>query len=66
MATRGSQYPAGGDLPKRYYDCMDPFRLIGAAAAVTTKLKVVTGICIVSPARSNPDGEERRNGRLSL
>ena len=47
-AARESQYPAGGDLPKRYYDCMDPFPLIGAAAAATTKLKVATGICIVS------------------
>lgn len=46
--SRGSQYPAGGDLPKRYYDCMDPFPVIGAAAAVTKTLKVATGICVVS------------------
>ncbi|MCA8928618.1 MAG: LLM class F420-dependent oxidoreductase [Alphaproteobacteria bacterium] len=46
--SRKSQYPAGGDLPKRYYDCMDPFPVIGAAAAATTTLKVATGICVVS------------------
>jgi probable F420-dependent oxidoreductase len=46
--TRKSQYPAGGDLPKRYYDCMDPFPVIGAAAAATTTLKLATGICLVS------------------
>ena len=46
--SRRSQYPAGGDLPKRYYDCMDPFPLIAAAAVATTRLKVATGICIVS------------------
>ena len=34
--TRKSQYPAGGDLPKRYYDCMDPFPVIGVAATATT------------------------------
>jgi len=46
--SRKSQYPAGGDLPKRYYDCMDPFPVIGAAAAATSTLKVATGICVVS------------------
>jgi probable F420-dependent oxidoreductase len=46
--SRKSQYPAGGDLPKRYYDCMDPFPVIGAAAAATSTLKVATGICLVS------------------
>ncbi len=46
--SRRSQYPAGGDLPKRYYDCMDPFPLIAAAAVATARLKVATGICIVS------------------
>ena len=30
--SRKSQWPAGGDLPKMYYDVMDPF--VGLAAAV--------------------------------
>jgi probable F420-dependent oxidoreductase len=39
--------PGGGELPKRYYDVMDPFVTLTAAAAVTKKLKVATGICLV-------------------
>jgi probable F420-dependent oxidoreductase len=45
--SRRSPYPAGGELPKKYYDVMDPFVLLGAAAAVTQRLKLATGICLV-------------------
>ena len=45
--SRASAFPQGGDLPKKYYDVMDPFVVAGAAAAVTSKLKVATGICLV-------------------
>jgi probable F420-dependent oxidoreductase len=45
--TRTSPFPQGGDLPKKYYDVMDPFVVLGAAAAVTTRLKIATGICLV-------------------
>jgi probable F420-dependent oxidoreductase len=45
--TRLSPFPQGGDLPKKYYDVMDPFVVLGAAAAVTTRLKIATGICLV-------------------
>ncbi len=45
--TRKSAYPQGGDLPKKYYDVMDPFVTLTAAATATTKLKVGTGICLV-------------------
>src|SRR5438270_5521587 len=45
--TRKSSYPQGGDLPKKYYDVMDPFVTLTAAATVTKKLKVCTGICLV-------------------
>jgi probable F420-dependent oxidoreductase len=68
--SRRSQYPAGGDLPKRYYDCMDPFPLIGAAAVATTRLKVATGICIVSQrdpiqtAKSVATVDHLSNGRF--
>ena len=46
--TRKSPFPGGGDLPKRYYDAMDPFVSLTAAAAVTKKLKVGTGVCLVN------------------
>ena len=45
--SRQSPYPAGGDLPKRYYDTMDPFVTLTAAAVATKTLKVATGICLV-------------------
>ena len=44
---RSSPFPGGGDLPKMYYDVLDPFVTLSAAAAVTTKLKLATGICLV-------------------
>jgi probable F420-dependent oxidoreductase len=38
---------AGGELPEQYKHTLDPFVSLTAAAAVTTKLKVGTGICLV-------------------
>jgi alkanesulfonate monooxygenase SsuD/methylene tetrahydromethanopterin reductase-like flavin-dependent oxidoreductase (luciferase family) len=45
--SRKSPWPAGGELPKYYYDSYDPFISLGAAAAVTKKIKLATGICLV-------------------
>jgi probable F420-dependent oxidoreductase len=45
--SRKSPFPSGGDLPKRYYDAMDPFVTLTAAAAATSKLMVGTGVCLV-------------------
>ena len=45
--SRKTPFPGGGDLPKMYYDAMDPFVTLSVAAAVTTKLKVGTGVCLV-------------------
>jgi probable F420-dependent oxidoreductase len=46
--SRKSSWPGGGELPKRYYDCMDPFISLTAAAAATTTLKLGTGVCLVN------------------
>ncbi|MFO1084258.1 MAG: LLM class F420-dependent oxidoreductase [Reyranellaceae bacterium] len=46
--TRKSPFPGGGELPKKYYDAMDPFVTLTAAAAVTSKLKLGTGVCLVN------------------
>ena len=46
--SRKTPFPGGGDLPKKYYDAMDPFVALMAAAAVTTRLKVGTGVCLVN------------------
>ncbi|HEV7997322.1 MAG TPA: LLM class F420-dependent oxidoreductase [Stellaceae bacterium] len=44
---RRTPFPGGGELPKAYYDAMDPFVVLGAAAAVTSTLKLGTGVCLV-------------------
>jgi probable F420-dependent oxidoreductase len=44
--TRRFNVP-GGQLTKQYYDVMDPFITLSAAAAVTTRLKLGTGVCLV-------------------
>ena len=46
--TRKSPFPRGGEMPKKYYDVMDPFVVLGAAAAVTKTLRLGTGICLIA------------------
>ncbi|HVN89001.1 MAG TPA: LLM class F420-dependent oxidoreductase [Candidatus Binataceae bacterium] len=45
--SRKSPFPLGGDLPLYYREFFDPFIGLTAAAAVTTKLKVGTSVCLV-------------------
>jgi probable F420-dependent oxidoreductase len=45
--SRRSPFPSGGEVPKQYYDVMDPFVSLTAAAAATRTLKVGTGVCLV-------------------
>src|SRR3954468_13108212 len=45
--SRKTPFPGGGELPKMYHDAMDPFVTLTAAAAVTKKLKLGTGVCLV-------------------
>ncbi|MBN9560140.1 MAG: LLM class F420-dependent oxidoreductase [Alphaproteobacteria bacterium] len=46
--SRLSEYPSGGPLIRPYYDIMDPFLVLNAAATVTTNLKIGTGVCLVN------------------
>ncbi|MGE0224302.1 MAG: LLM class F420-dependent oxidoreductase [Acetobacteraceae bacterium] len=46
--TRKTPFPAGGDLPKKYYDAMDPFVALSVAAAVTKRLKLGTGVALIA------------------
>lgn len=46
-ADRRSRWPGGDELPRHYWHAYDPFVAITAASAVTTKLKLGTGICLV-------------------
>src|SRR2546429_9556930 len=45
--SRQSPFPQGGDLPKKYYDVMDPFVTLAAAARATAGPKGGTGIGLV-------------------
>jgi len=47
-SSRKTPYPAGGPLIRPYYDIMDPFLALNTAAAVTTKLKIGTGVCLIN------------------
>jgi probable F420-dependent oxidoreductase len=68
--SRVSPFPQGGDLPKKYYDVMDPFVVLGAVAAVTSRLKIATGICLVpqrdpiQTAKSVATVDQLSNGRF--
>ena len=44
---RESPWPGGAQLPKMYSEVYEPFVSLAAAAAVTTTLKLATGICLV-------------------
>jgi probable F420-dependent oxidoreductase len=43
-----SPFPGGGDLPDEYRRTLDPFVALTAAAAVTERLRIGTGICLVA------------------
>lgn len=45
--SRDTPFPGGGDLPNWYWRSHDPFVALTAAAAVTDRLQVGTGICLV-------------------
>lgn len=45
--SRSTPWP-GGELPDWYRRCYDPVVALAAAAAVTTRLRVGTGACLVA------------------
>ena len=46
--SRATPFPQGGELPKKYYEAMDPFVTLIAAAVATETLMVGTGVCLVT------------------
>ena len=46
-SSRRSRPASGGDLGRQYYDVMDPFVTLTAAAGATRSLKLATGVCLV-------------------
>jgi len=45
--SRRSPYPGGGELPQVYSHTYDPFVACTAAAVVTSRLRIGTGVCLV-------------------
>jgi probable F420-dependent oxidoreductase len=45
--SRKSPWPRGGELPRKYYRTLDPFVTLTAAAAVTERLLLGTGVALV-------------------
>ncbi len=45
--SRRSPWPGGAELPREYSNTLDPFVALATAAAVTKKLRVGTGICLL-------------------
>ncbi len=45
--ARTTPFPGGGALPEHYWRSHDPFVSLAAAAAVTKRIRIGTGICLV-------------------
>lgn len=69
-ASRRTPYPGGGDLPKEYWHSYDPFIALTAAAAVTKRIRLGTGICLmierdpITTAKEVASLDMLSNGRL--
>jgi probable F420-dependent oxidoreductase len=71
-ASRESAYPMGGELPSIYYRTLDPFVTLAAAAAVTSKIELITGIALliqrdpIITAKEAASIDVISNGRFTL
>ena len=69
-ASRESVWPGEGPLPEQYWHSLDPFVALSAVAAVTSRLRMGTGICLVvehdpiSLAKSIASVDHISNGRF--
>jgi len=68
--SRRSPFPRGGELPKCYSHTHDPFVALSFAAAVTSKILLGTGVCLVPQhdpivtAKSVASLDQLSNGRV--
>jgi len=69
---RTTPYPAGGDMPQPYKEMQDPYVSLMAAASVTEKLKLGTGIALLcerelfSQAKTISTLDRLSGGRLMI
>ena len=45
--SRKTPFPGGGELPMQYWHAHDPFVALSACAAVTERIRLGTGICLI-------------------
>jgi len=45
--SRKTPFPFGGELPKHYAELHDPFIVMAAAASVTRRILLGTGVCLI-------------------
>ncbi len=70
--SRKTPFPGGGELPKHYSHTHDPFVAFGACAAVTKRIRLGTGICLViqrdpiTLAKEIASVDSMSNGRFVL
>src|SRR5246127_689896 len=68
--SRKTPFPEGGELPKPYYDAMDPFVVLAAAAQATRRIKLGTGVAliqqrdVIQTAKLGPPINQARQGRF--
>ena len=71
-ASRKTPYPLGGELPREYIHTYDPFIALATCAAVTRRIKLGTGICliverdVITLAKETASLDRLSNGRLIL
>ena len=71
-ASRETPWPGGGDLPEQYWRCLDPVVAMTAAAMVTERLRVGTGIMLaaqrepIANAKAIATLDHVTGGRVSL
>ena len=71
-ASRKTPYPPGGEMPAPYRKMMDPYLSLMAAAAVTSRLKLGTGIALLlerelfSQAKTIATLDRLSNGRVII
>ena len=46
--SRRTPWPGGAELPRMYYEVVDPFVALAMAAAATHTLKLATGVCLLA------------------
>ena len=70
--SRETPFPAGGELPPKYLQTLDPFVALAAAAAATSSIRLGTGVCLlpqrdpIVTAKATATLDQMSNGRFEF